>query len=327
MWLSAAVLLAAAIVAPPVGGQKVDAFMGDWEGTLSLGGTESSRIAAQVIARGKGRYRANLLPEFDRRVEPLAVLEGRDVDGAVEFDPAGNDTKWSGRLDGVEFSGRVEGAQRGSFSLKPVVRLSPTLGRKPPPGAVVLLDGSGTDGWVHAGNGQPCKWKLLEDGALEVVPRTGSIVSKRQFRDHHLHIEFRGPFMPAARGQKRGNSGVYLQGFYEVQVLDSYGLEGRDNECGGIYKVAAPLVNMCAPPMQWQTYDIDFTAPRFDKTGRMTAHALMTVVHNGVEIHDNLEVPRPTAAHGAGDLAQPGGLYLQDHGNRVQYRNIWVVEE
>jgi hypothetical protein len=151
-------------------------------------------------------------------------------------------------------------------------------------------------------------------------------VSQQKFTDFELHVEFRTPFMPTATGQKRGNSGVYLQGRYEVQVLDSYGLEGLDDECGGIYKVAAPLVNMCAPPLQWQTYDITFHAPRFDEDSNKTENARLTVLHNGVKIHNNLEVPGPTGGPLDQNVYEPGGIFLQEHGNRVQYRNIWVLE-
>jgi len=169
------------------------------------------------------------------------------------------------------------------------------------------------------------QWKLA-GGAMEVKPGSGSIITRKGFADVKLHLEFRTPFMPEARGQGRGNSGVYLQGRYEVQVLDSYGLEGRDNECGGIYSVAPPLVNMCAPPTQWQTYDITFRVPRFDSTGKKKQDAYMTVIHNGVKIHNNVKVSKATTAAPGRGVTQRGGIYLQNHGNRVQYRNIWLVE-
>jgi len=169
------------------------------------------------------------------------------------------------------------------------------------------------------------RWKLV-DGAMEVVPGAGSIVTKRKFRDFELHLEFRTSFMPESRGQGRSNSGVYLQGRYEVQILDSYGLEGLDNECGGIYKVGAPLVNMCSPPMQWQSYDITFRAPRFDTSGHKVRDARVTVVHNGVKVQENIAVPGPTGSAPDSNVTEPGFIYLQDHGNRVQYRNIWLIE-
>jgi hypothetical protein len=141
-----------------------------------------------------------------------------------------------------------------------------------------------------------------------------------------LHIEFMLPFMPKAQGQARGNSGVYLQGRYEVQVLDSFGLEGKDNECGGIYEVKAPDANMCYPPLVWQTYDIKFTAARFDAAGKKTANARMTVFHNGTKIHDNVEVPKATRAAPNAEGPEPGFLHLQDHGCPVRYRNIWILD-
>jgi len=181
--------------------------------------------------------------------------------------------------------------------------------------------------WLNANDpdDKKVKWRIV-DGAMEVKAGTGSIVTKRKFKDFKLHIEFRTPFMPDARGQGRGNSGVYLQGRYEVQVLDSYGLEGKDNECGGIYKVGAPLVNMCLPPGQWQTYDMTFRAPRFNAAGEKTGNAVVTVKHNGVTIHDERPIPGPTGGALDNNAAEPGGIYLQDHGNPVQFRNVWVVE-
>jgi len=318
--------------------EKLDPFMGDWQGTWRLDdGSDSGPVVAQVIVLGDGKYRAKFLEEFEEfedfneRVPVIAMLEGQLKEGKVLFSgPAKyEDFEFTLQtvLEGPKFAGTFQGQDfAGSLVMEKVIRLSPTLGAKPPAGAVVLFDGKRKKGknfneWKYSGNKPgPVKWKLV-NGAMEVTPGTGSIITRKAFADIKLHLEFRTPFMPKARGQGRGNSGVYLQGRYEVQVLDSYGLEGRDNECGGIYSVAPPRVNMCAPPMQWQTYDITYRVARFDSSGKKIKDALMTVLHNGEKIQDKAKVSKATTAAPGG-----GGIYLQDHGNRVQYRNIWLVE-
>jgi hypothetical protein len=201
----------------------------------------------------------------------------------------------------------------------------------PPAGAIVLFDGKSLDGWTDRDGKTPARWKLLGDGAMEVSrgnePRRGAdIITKQRFGGHFkLHVEFRVPYMPKARGQGRGNSGVYVQGRYEVQVLDSYGLDSQDNDCGGIYKVAKPLVNACKAPTVWQTYDIEFHAPKF-VDGKKAEMARVTVFHNGVKIHDDVKIPIDNTAAGlGGDPATPGPILLQDHGNPVQYRNLWLL--
>jgi len=164
--------------------------------------------------------------------------------------------------------------------------------------------------------------RLTADGLLEP-----GITSRRKFQSYSLHLEFMLSFMPNARSQARSNSGCYQQGRYEVQILDSFGLEGKDNECGGIYTIRPPDTNMCFPPLSWQTYDIDFTAARFDKDGKKTADARMTVRHNGVLIHHNVAVPRTTrAAPVRNEGPQPGPIYIQNHNNPLRFRNIWLVE-
>jgi hypothetical protein len=140
-----------------------------------------------------------------------------------------------------------------------------------------------------------------------------------------LHIEFLLPYIPKATGQGRGNSGVYLQGRYEVQVLDSFGLSGEHNECGGIYSIRKPDINACYPPLTWQTYDIDFTAAKFDSNGKKTANARIDVRHNGIVVHKDVEIPRITTAAPSREAPSAGFIHLQNHGNPVRFRNIWIV--
>jgi len=198
-------------------------------------------------------------------------------------------------------------------------------GTAAPSGAILLMDGKTLDAWVKTDGKTATAWKML-DGGIAQVNGTGNIMTKEKFAgSFKLHVEFRVPYEPKNSGQGRGNSGVYVQGRYEVQVLDSYGLESKNNDCGSIYEVAAPKVNACKAPTIWQAYDIEFTAPVF-KDGKKVEPAKMTVEHNGVKIHDNVSIPVDNTRAGmAGDPAMPGPIMLQDHGNPVQYRNLWLV--
>jgi hypothetical protein len=178
-----------------------------------------------------------------------------------------------------------------------------------------LFDGTSTDAWE---NGKMENGHLLSTGAT----------SKRQFGDYTMHLEFRTPYMPEARGQRRGNSGVYHSGRWETQVLDSFGLEGRDNECGGIYSISKPRLNMCLPPLAWQTYDVEFTAAKFDENGKRTAWPRITVKLNGVLVHENLELSKDftTSAPITTPLVSPEGpVFIQNHNDPVVFRNIWIV--
>ena len=195
-------------------------------------------------------------------------------------------------------------------------RTSPTQGAKPPAGATILFDGSQESLTEHWEKGA----KRTDDGLM-----IQGATSNAKFRDYSLHLEFRTPFKPKAKGQARGNSGIYHQGRYETQILDSFGLEGKSNETGGIYEVRDPDMNLCFPPLAWQTYDIDFTAARFDLSGKRTHEAMLTVRLNGVVVQRETSVAKPTRAAPLKEDDSPGPIHLQDHGNPVRFQNIWIV--
>ncbi len=199
---------------------------------------------------------------------------------------------------------------------------------RPPSDAVVLFDGKDLSHWSHK-DGSPAKWKV-EQGYAEVVAKTGNIYTPEAFGDCQLHVEFAEPVPPKGESQERGNSGVFLMGLYEIQVLDSY--ENKtyaDGQAASVYGQYPPLVNASRPPGQWQSYDIVFHGPRFDKDGKLLRPARVTVLHNGVLVQDNVELTGPTA-HKARPPYSPQPeklpLALQDHGNSVRYRNIWIRE-
>ncbi|MDQ3439520.1 MAG: DUF1080 domain-containing protein [Planctomycetota bacterium] len=205
---------------------------------------------------------------------------------------------------------------------------SPTIGSSTPPigapiGAIVLFDGERTDGWTTK-DGKPCTWKLLEDESMQAGG--GDIISKELFEDVQLHVEFWLPkFPPNVTGQARGNSGVYLQGRYEIQVLDTYGLPAEKHGCGAIYGKKKPKENACTPPETWQSYDIKYNAAKFDENGKKTKNARISVIHNGVTIHEDVEIDGPTRAGMQEEKPGPAPVMLQDHGNPVRFRNIYAI--
>jgi hypothetical protein len=277
---------------------------GEYEGTVG-----KDKLGCQVVALGNGQFNAVLLPGglpgagWDAKTR--LKMTGKTFDGVTALSGGG----WTATVGDGKLTGKnPDGAE---VKLTRVVRRSPTEGVKPPAGAVVLFDGSGVEEW----NGG----KLTEDKLLAAGPTT-----KKTFRNFKLHVEFRLPFRPEAKGQSRGNSGVYVQGRYEIQILDSFGLDGKSNECGGIYTKTAPSVNLCLPPLSWQTYEIEFRMARFDKDGKKTANARFTVVHNGVKVHDDVAVDGPTG-HGRKEEDTAGPISFQNHGNPVAFRNVWLL--
>lgn len=193
----------------------------------------------------------------------------------------------------------------------------------PPEGAVVLFDGNSLDNWTDREGGAPT-WQI-EDRAVVVVPKTSDLCTKELFSDHFLHLEFRLSDMPDATGQHKSNSGVYIQGRYEIQVLDSSGWDVPGlGDCGAIYDQYAPLANACKPALEWQTYDVIFRAPRCEGAVVKEA-ARVTLFHNGILVHNNVQLPGLTGGATDATVHLPGHLRLQDHGNIVWYRNIWAV--
>ena len=304
--------------------EQADPIMGDYEGTLTFDTGQSWKAKAGIVPEGSGAYRAVLTVDRPSQTgEPVeAELRGQLQGGELPLAGLFGGAEVAGQVAGGKLTAEAKGARPGKFEMSHVVRHSPTEGQKPPEGAIVLLPFQentppAMDEWTNE------TWVALPDGSMLVGK--GDNLTRKEFGSYNLHVEFCIPYMPTERGQKRGNSGVYMHNRYEVQVLDSYGLPPKDNECGGIYKVATPKVKACFPPLSWQTYDIAFRAPKLSESGELTRPPVITVAHNGQTIHENVTIPAPTQG-GKPDHVERGPLKLQDHRNPARYRNIWLVE-
>ncbi len=288
-------------------------FMGEYEGTM----TPKGETKALVYGTGGDAYKVVLLLPEKQGAEGRVEMTGKaENDKKLMF--AGSD--WSGTLEDQKIVIQKGDAK---FEGKFTVRKSPTEGQKPPKDAIVLLpfeEGKETnlDAWTNK------NWKLLPTGAVQVA--SGDNRTTKEFSDFQLHIEFMLPYVPTATGQARGNSGLFLMDRYEIQVLDSFGLLPQYNDCGAVYTIQPPLTNACLPPLRWQTYDITFHAPRLDDTGKVAKKAVVTVLQNGVKIHDNFEIPHPTGSAKKMAEVKAAPFRLQDHGNPTKFRNMWVVE-
>lgn len=272
----------------------------------------SESVAVQVIALGNGQFAA---------VKYYGGLPGAGWKTPAKYSLSGTKSADRVWLQGDQYDAEILGQTlrlfdkhgREAGQLTRVERISPTMGAQPPTGAVVLFDGSDLSHWKNA--------QRTPEGWLQAGTET-----VEKYGDFRLHGEFMLPYKPLARGQGRGNSGFYLQGRYEVQVLDSFGLDGIENECGSLYKAKRPDTNLCLPPLRWQTYDIDFTTARFDASGQKTENMRITVWHNGVVIHHAASIPNKTGG-GAAEGPLPMPIKLQEHGNPVVYRNLWLIDK
>ncbi len=311
---------------------------GEYTGQVQGGG----KLGCQVIGLGNRAFQAVLYPGglpgagWDGKNKML--MDGQ-LDGAkAVFKPAEGSKRYLGKtakefsatkafpppghkpctaeISGGVMSGKIDG--KAAFKLEKTVRTSSTLGKTPPAGALVLFNGKNKD--EFEGGRLDEKTKLLNTDGKDI--RT-----KRKFSNYVMHLEFMLPYRPDARGQGRGNSGFYQVDHYEMQILDSFGLEGLDNECGGIYKKKKSDVNMCFPPLTWQTYDVEFTNAVADAGGNKTRNAVFTARLNGVIIHDKFEIDGKTGGSRRDPEGTPGPIKLQGHGNPLQFRNIWIVEK
>ncbi len=285
-------------------------FQGEYFGIVS-GGYRRTQIGLQIVAGPDQQLRA---------VEYRGGLPGSGWDGSEKMYSSGAWDRSVAILRGDQRKIVIVNHEIWILSstntlrgiIKKVHRRSPTQGLLPPTGAEVLFDGHST---VRLQGGRLTATGLLKEGSE-------TLDSVADFR---LHLEFRTPFMPTALGQARGNSGVYIQERYELQILDSFGLEREYNFCGSLYKTRPPDVNMCLPPLAWQTYDIWFRAARFDGQKKI-ADARITVLHNGVKVHDNVAIPNKTGA-GSPEGPEPRPIKFQDHHDPVRFRNIWLVRQ
>ena len=323
------ILLAAGLTVVPGRVWAQDPFMGEYEGTYQADQSRSTKSTAKVIAEGPGYYRIVVKAQPLRPGEPTDQFEIYGVQQGTKVNLVGraNADLWHGTIAGDKLVA-APGYYGIGLELRKTTRTSPTEGAQPPANALLLLPfvpGKAPD--ASAWKGGP--WKPQDDGSLQCDPSKSSITTQQSFGDMKLHVEFWLPLMADNFGQARANSGVFLNNLYEVQVLDSFGLVPSMGDCGAIYDQTRPRVNASLPPERWQTYDITFRAPRMNSDGSVKEKARVTVEFNGIKVQDNTPIDGGTAGHEPGKPpanAATGPLQLQDHGNKIRYRNIWLVE-
>lgn len=315
-----------------------DEFVGEYrgkiEGIKQYPFANDKEMCAQISKHADG-YKLRLVDELNKRCNDELLLTGLKAEGGKIVLKDVGAWKFTGEItpQNMEFRIKVN-KDEGTIKLQKFERKSPSLGEAVPANAVVLFDGTNTDKWVNAKDKTPCVWRI-EDGAMVVTKLKGEDAKKNQtiesldaFGDFKLHLEFKTPDMWRESGQNRANSGVFI-GPYEIQILDSFGNEGLWNDCGAVYRISPPQVNASLPPEVWQTYDIIFTAAKFEGD-KLIAFPKVTVFLNGVRIQNETEILHGTSLKQT-DRAKykhpkpPYKLQLQDHGNPLEFRNIWIL--
>ena len=305
-------------------------FIGDWAGKWinpQIGyEVRHPNIAAQINVIDGKRYMVHILPELYNRAALYLDVEVDELNQQLSYEKDGWTFTFSG--DSCTGYGNLHG-NKTWFQMVKSNTVSPTLGMPAPEKAIELLAENSLSQWEHDEGREKVTWKM-ENGVLETVSAFwnkgqnrrdglgGSIRTKQEFGDLQFHMEFRYSVEPGKSGQGRGNSGLFFHGIGEVQILNSYALQGYWDEAGSIYKRHPAKVNAAGPPLYWQTYDVDLTLPRFNADGEKLSEAILTVRLNGRIIHNQLEIKSNAAKVSIG---------LQDHINCLQYRNIWVVEK
>jgi len=290
--------------------------------------SRNSNCVAQVYPVDDNKFVIKFSERFDIRSDEYATTTGLKCDKKLII----NSENVKGIIQNDSLTGKFyfEGSWY-EFRMKKTLRLSPTMGEKALKNAIVLFDGSDYDEWEGLKE-MPVKWKIVNGDQMEVVPvkhhtvPTNDILTERKFTDVFLHLEFRLPLMPKSSGQFRGNSGIKFQNVCEVQILDSYGLEGKWRECGALYRMAPPKVNMCWPPLTWQTYDIIYHAPKYDNKGLKINDGEITVYHNGKRIHYKYPLKQVPEKLEEGMKVFASSIVFQDHWYVLWFRNVWAID-
>ena len=320
----------------------VGIYKGESTGLKGYPISQDNTVYAQVYRGPKG-YKISFFTEIMKGAndlfEPIDGLQAKD--GKIVLDGTRGKESLKGEItpEKISLTGNYSKSKGGKIELTKWNYVSPTMGEKAPKGALTLFDGSDVSEWELFKTGAPINW-TVKDGSMTIKTfakdekgkrMSSDITTKRKFGKFKLHIEFKLPAEYCELSQGRGNSGVLIGNIYEIQILDSFGLEGRWDECGAIYRTQRPRSNACLPPEEWQTYDIYFTPAEF-KNGECVANPRLTVYHNGILVQKDEEIKystrsflrdRPTYKHPQGKLP----IVLQDHNHEVSFRNIWILEE